>query len=116
MFRSTSLFFRTNFMAPMMLHAFFILDFISVSSFKSLDMMLPRYLKSWTKWMKLVLLLSSMSGRRFFHFVLFLRFFERSWEVHGDGFRFFCGSSDMHFQAKFCLVGEEGLSKGFEAF
>ena len=48
-FRSTSLFFRMNFMAPMTLHAFWILAFISVSSFRSLDMMLPRYLKFWTK-------------------------------------------------------------------
>ena len=59
-------------MAPMMLHAFFILAFISVSSFKSFDIILPRYLNSWTKWMRFVLLLSLMSGRMLF--VLFCSF------------------------------------------
>jgi len=52
-------------MAPMTLHAFLILAFISLSSFRSFDMMLLRYLNSCTKWMRLLLLLSWMSGRSF---------------------------------------------------
>ena len=53
-------------MSPMTLHAFFILALISVSSFRSFDMILPRYLNSWMKWMRFVSLFSLMSGRRLF--------------------------------------------------